>query len=145
VKLSLLRAPRPSSFTRFGRGTWLVPPCTVTGDGSISIGDDVCVMELAAIECSGRLSIGDGCRFGRGLHVSCSTEVRIEDHVSGSDHVAVLDATVVEAGAYLGYGSVVGPGVRVGRGAYVGEGAVVVDDVPAHTVVFGNPAVVVQA
>jgi acetyltransferase-like isoleucine patch superfamily enzyme len=145
VRLSLLRSPRPSSFARFGRGSWLVPPCTVTGGGSIEIGDDVWVMELAAIECTGRLSIAGGCRFGRALHISCPSEVEIEEAVSGSDHVAILDATVVESGAYLGYGSVVGPGVRVGRGAYVGEGAVVVDDVPAHAVVFGNPAVVVRA
>ena len=144
MRFAQLRAPRPSSFAGFGPGSWLVPPCTVTGDGSIVIGADVWVMELAAFECTGRLSIGDGCRFGRGLHVSCSTEVTIEDHVSGSDHVAVLDATVVETGAYLGYGSIVGPGVRIGRGAYIGEGAVVVEDVPAHAVVFGNPAVAVR-
>ena len=36
------------------------------------------------------------------------------------------------------------PGVRIGEGAIVGAHAFVVADVPAHAVVSGNPAVVVD-
>jgi acetyltransferase-like isoleucine patch superfamily enzyme len=32
------------------------------------------------------------------------------------------------------------PGVEIGEEAFVGAGAVVLDDVPPHTVVVGNPA-----
>jgi UDP-2-acetamido-3-amino-2,3-dideoxy-glucuronate N-acetyltransferase len=53
------------------------------------------------------------------------------------------DLTVVEDGATIGAGAVLVAPVRVGRCAMVGAGAVVVDDVPAHAVVAGNPARVI--
>lgn len=46
--------------------------------------------------------------------------------------------------AWLGAGSIVLRGVTVGEGAVVGAGAVVTSDVPAWTVVAGNPAVVIK-
>ncbi len=42
--------------------------------------------------------------------------------------------------AWIGFGSIVLPGVTVGEGAVVGAGSVVTRDVPAWTVVAGNPA-----
>jgi len=51
-----------------------------------------------------------------------------------------LEATVLEEGATLGANVTVVAGVRIGRYAMVGAGAVVTRDVPAHALVFGNPA-----
>ena len=48
--------------------------------------------------------------------------------------------TVVREGATIGAGAIVGPGLEIGRYAMVGMGAVVTADVPAHALVFGNPA-----
>jgi acetyltransferase-like isoleucine patch superfamily enzyme len=50
-----------------------------------------------------------------------------------------LHATVRE-GASIGAGARIGPGIEIGRYAMIGMGAVVVDDVPAHGLVYGNPA-----
>jgi maltose O-acetyltransferase len=41
-------------------------------------------------------------------------------------------------------GAIVTPGVTVGEGAIVMEGAVVTDNVPAYTVVAGNPGRVIE-
>ena len=46
----------------------------------------------------------------------------------------------IEQGAKIGANATVLPGVRIGSGALVGAGAVVTKDVPAGTVVVGNPA-----
>lgn len=46
--------------------------------------------------------------------------------------------------AWIGFGSIVLPGVTVGEGAVVGAGSVVTRDVPAWTVVAGNPARVIR-
>ena len=48
--------------------------------------------------------------------------------------------TVVREGATIGAGAVIGPGLELGAYSMIGMGAVVVRDVPAHGLVFGNPA-----
>jgi acetyltransferase-like isoleucine patch superfamily enzyme len=46
----------------------------------------------------------------------------------------------IRRGARVGVGAVLCPGVEIGEEAFVGAGAVVVEDVPPHVVVVGNPA-----
>jgi UDP-2-acetamido-3-amino-2,3-dideoxy-glucuronate N-acetyltransferase len=48
--------------------------------------------------------------------------------------------TVVRRGASIGSGSTILCGVEIGEGAIVGAGSVVTRDVPAGTIVAGNPA-----
>jgi len=50
---------------------------------------------------------------------------------------------VIEDDCFIGYGAIVLMGVRIGRGAIVGAGSVVTSDVPAGSVVAGNPARIV--
>jgi maltose O-acetyltransferase len=52
-------------------------------------------------------------------------------------------AIIVEDGCFIGYHSIILMGVRIGNGSIVGAGAVVTRDVPANSVVAGNPARVV--
>jgi UDP-2-acetamido-3-amino-2,3-dideoxy-glucuronate N-acetyltransferase len=52
-------------------------------------------------------------------------------------------STVIGRGASIGASAVFLPGVSVGEGAMVGAGSVVTKDVPAFTVVVGNPARVI--
>jgi acetyltransferase-like isoleucine patch superfamily enzyme len=51
-----------------------------------------------------------------------------------------VSPTLIQRGAAIGAGSVVLPGVTVGEFALVGAGSVVTRDVPAHGLVYGNPA-----
>ncbi|MGC3666924.1 DapH/DapD/GlmU-related protein, partial [Enterococcus faecalis] len=51
---------------------------------------------------------------------------------------------VIENEVVIGANAVVLDGVRVGEGAVVAAGAVVVEDVPAHTVLAGVPAKVIK-
>jgi len=52
--------------------------------------------------------------------------------------------TVVKKGASLGTGSTVMCGITIGENAVVGAGSMVLKDVPANTVVVGNPAKVIR-
>ena len=51
---------------------------------------------------------------------------------------------VLKKGCVIGMGSIIMPGVTVGEGAIVGAGSLVVKDVPAWTIVTGNPAKVIK-
>lgn len=48
--------------------------------------------------------------------------------------------THLERGASIGANATIVCGVRLGRYAFVGAGSVVTKDVPAHALVYGNPA-----
>jgi len=48
--------------------------------------------------------------------------------------------TVIGNDVWIGYGALIMPGVRIGNGAIIASRSVVVSDVPAYTIVGGNPA-----
>jgi UDP-2-acetamido-3-amino-2,3-dideoxy-glucuronate N-acetyltransferase len=48
--------------------------------------------------------------------------------------------TLVKRGAAIGSGATLLGGITIGENATIGAGSVVVDDVPAHSTVAGNPA-----
>lgn len=48
--------------------------------------------------------------------------------------------TIVGNDVWIGYEALIMPGVRIGNGAIVSSRSVVVSDVPAYTIVGGNPA-----
>jgi virginiamycin A acetyltransferase len=52
--------------------------------------------------------------------------------------------TVVENDVWIGYEALIMPGVRIGNGAIVSSRSVVTRDVPAYTIVGGNPAVPIR-
>ncbi|MGC9780282.1 MAG: N-acetyltransferase [Candidatus Heimdallarchaeota archaeon] len=51
--------------------------------------------------------------------------------------------TIVEDGVSIGAGAVILPGICICKNSLVGAGAVVTKDIPANSVVAGNPAKVV--
>ena len=56
-----------------------------------------------------------------------------------------VDRTLVRKGASIGSGSTILCNVTIGEGAIVGAGSVVTRDVPARTIVAGNPAKVLRS
>ena len=55
-----------------------------------------------------------------------------------------VEPTVVKAGASIGSGATILCNVTIGERAIIGAGAVVTHDVPADTIVAGNPAKVLR-
>lgn len=74
-----------------------------------------------------------------------------EDYRAGRNFIASKDWSVVKTApiricdkAWIGMNAIILKGVTVGEGAVVGAGSVVTHDVPAWSVVAGNPARVVK-
>ncbi len=80
--------------------------------------------------------IGHGVMFTNDLHPRATSP-------SGAPQTEAdwqVVATVVRRGASIGSNTTVLAGLEIGAGAIVGAGAVVTRDVPAHSIVVGNPA-----
>jgi acetyltransferase-like isoleucine patch superfamily enzyme len=52
--------------------------------------------------------------------------------------------TLVKKRASIGTGAVIQAGISIGEGAMIGAGSVVTRDVPARTIVAGNPARIIR-
>jgi acetyltransferase-like isoleucine patch superfamily enzyme len=167
-----LTPPDPGAYGRHGTGTWVVPPARVTLPERIFLGDDVTILEHAFLSVvaavpgtTPTLRIGDRTRIGRFAHIACVGDIDIGPDVLTSERVFIGDTyhgyedperpvieqpmappqpVRIERGAFLGIGCAVLMGVTIGEHAFVGAGAIVTDDVPARTVVVGNPARVVR-
>jgi UDP-2-acetamido-3-amino-2,3-dideoxy-glucuronate N-acetyltransferase len=56
-----------------------------------------------------------------------------------------VERTIVKSGASIGSGSTILSNVTIGENAIVGAGSVVTRDVPANTIVAGNPARILRS
>ena len=126
--------------------------------GGVSIGSGTTIMGPMRLWARGRLTIGRHCSINTHLVVNLDGPVTIGDRVSLGNDVQIITAShdigtswrrgtgaepkpvVVEDGAWIAAGVTLLPGVTVGAGAIVMAGSVVGQDVPAHTMVGGNPA-----
>ncbi|EGK6916754.1 Vat family streptogramin A O-acetyltransferase [Salmonella enterica subsp. enterica serovar Enteritidis] len=53
--------------------------------------------------------------------------------------------TIIGNDVWIGYKALIMPGVKIGNGAIISSQAVVTTDVPAYTIVGGNPAKVIKS
>lgn len=114
------------------------------------------------------LSIGQLCNFGSFNHITCTNRITIGDGVLTGKWVTITDNshgdTTVETlkirpekrrivskgpvviGDYVWIGdkATILPNVTIGKGAVVAANAVVTKDVPAYSVVAGNPAKIIK-
>jgi acetyltransferase-like isoleucine patch superfamily enzyme len=110
----------------------------------IRIGKDSLVGEYTVIRGQGGVTIGDR------VYTSPLTQIIAVNHVFDDpvkpfvNQGITAQGITIEDDVWIGSGAIVTDGVHIGKGAVVAAGAVVVNDVPAHTVVGGVPARVLR-
>lgn len=128
---------------------------TETDDSQIYIGDNVFIGGGSILDCVVSIVIEDDvlisyqCIIGDSDNHSLLYEIRKLDLADWKkrkhDWSTTKSAPIkISKGAWLGARSIILKGVTVGEGAVVGAGSVVTKDVPAWTMVAGNPARVIK-
>jgi acetyltransferase EpsM len=117
------------------RWATLVDPSASVADG-VRVGLGTVIAPLVAL-CPDAV-VGNHCFLRAGSVVS--HDVAIGDYVFVGSRAVISGYCRVETGAHIAPGAVVRDGVAIGAYALVGTGAVVTKDVPAYTLVTGNPA-----
>jgi acetyltransferase-like isoleucine patch superfamily enzyme len=156
---------------KVGRGLQLWAMPHVSGHTKIYIGDYVNIYGHMGVG-SGRvfdnptLQIGNRVDIGHNVFFTINKEVVIEDEVNIASFVHIMDSDAhprdpslraqklppspdeikpirICKRAWIGLGTFIMKGVTIGEGAIVGSNSVVISDVPAFSVVLGNPARVI--
>ena len=126
----------------FGQNSLIQPPFFCSYGHNIYIGDHVFLNVLCTILDGNTVRIGDHVMIGPAVQIyTAAHHLQAESRIQGWE---IARPIVIEDNVWLGGGAILLPGVTVGRNAVVGAGAVVSRNVPANTVVAGNPARVIR-
>lgn len=155
-------------FVRIGKDvTFQNPQCIHFGQ-KIGIGKNSYFLPLtsyAGKNYTPKIIIGDGCWIGIRNSFACITSIEIGNDVLFAGYVHITDhshgyeeidtpiakqklitkgGVVVEDQCWLGFGCEILSGVHIGKHSIVAARAVVTRDVPAYSIVAGNPARIVK-
>ena len=111
----------------------------VVKDGVLHIKGNGFVNENVQITCGDRVEIGEGCFIGRDVIIRSydAHEIRKEGY-------QISAPIVIGNHVWIGQRAMILKGVTIGDGAVIAAGAIVTKDVPAHSVVAGVPAKVIE-
>ncbi|HLK56025.1 MAG TPA: acyltransferase [Chthonomonadaceae bacterium] len=141
----------------------------IQGKGDIILGDDVLFDGKCSIAFACRfsehptLTVGDHTGIGHGCTFTIGKSIRIGRYCRIAGNVFLFDSKghtndpvgrmqglppepeeilpiTIEDNVWIGRGAVICPGVTVGEGSVISTQSVVMTDVPAYTIVAGNPA-----
>ncbi|MDX6503437.1 MAG: maltose O-acetyltransferase [Gaiellaceae bacterium] len=121
---------------------YVKPPFTVEFGYQTSIGRGTFVNSGATFLDTAPITIGERVLVGPGTQLL--TSYHPLDVEGRRKQLTRARPITIGDDAWIGAGSIILAGVTIGAGAVVGAGSVVTKDVPAFTLVVGNPARVVR-
>lgn len=126
---------------------------TFAHGGQIRIGDDCFVGEGTRIWSANSISIGSRVLISHSVNIH-DTNAHSLSAARRHAHMLAIRSTghphelpdvsdrpiVIEDDVWIGFNAVILKGVRIGRGAVIGAATLIADDVPAYSLMVGNPA-----
>lgn len=125
---------------RIGRDVHVCPSVRFTIPWNVTIGDESAIGDRAIVYALGPITIGRQATVSQNAHLCAGTH----DH-RFADMPLVKSSISIGSGAWVCADAFIGPDVAIGDRSIVGARAVVMKDVPADTIVAGNPARVLRA
>jgi acetyltransferase-like isoleucine patch superfamily enzyme len=120
----------------------LIPPFYTTGGDEIRVGRQVFVNQNCTFYDLGGLDILDDVMIGPNVSI-ITTGHPLEPSLRRT--ATIGKPIVIEKGVWIAAGAIIIGGVTVGEHSVVAAGSVVTQDVPANTLVGGNPARVIRS
>lgn len=120
----------------------LIPPFYTTGGPDIRVGRNVFINQNCTFYDLGGIELADDVMIGPNVSLITSGHP-LEPSQRRSSVVA--RPIVIERNVWIAAGAIVIGGVTVGENSVVAAGSVVTKDVPANTLVGGNPARVIRS
>ena len=109
--------------------------------GAISIGDYGVINPGVRISSADSITIGDSCLLAMNCYLSDADWHDIHHRIYAPGNTAPI---VLEDNVWIGDSALITKGVTIGENSIVGAYSVVTKDVPANTIVAGNPAKIVR-
>ena len=114
----------------------------------IIIGNNVFVNSDVHIGCINRVVIGDNVLMASKIYISDHSHGQIAKNefstVPAKRKLYSKGPVIIEENVWIGENVCILPGVTIGSNAIIGANAVVTRDVPANSVVGGNPARIIK-
>lgn len=104
----------------------------------VFVENDVLVGDNVTVKCG--VQLWDGVTLEDDVFIGPNATFTNDPFPRSKVYPEKFGRTVVKKGASIGANATILPGVTIGECALVGAGSVVTKDVPADTVVVGNPA-----
>ena len=121
-------------FPSMGEGSLVSAPLTAVRPHMVRIGRNVVVMPGCLMMSAGGITIDDGAM------IAANVQLISNNHDLYERQVITCKPVHIGKNAWVGAGATILPGVTVGDNAVVGAASLVTKDVPANTIVAGNPA-----
>ncbi|MFD2574739.1 acyltransferase [Haoranjiania flava] len=112
------------------------------GVGEVLIGDNTIIGIGNVI--IGPVEIGNNVMLAQHIVVSALNHNYRNVDISPKEQGVDCKRVIIADNVWIGANSVITPGVSIGKHAVIGAGSVVTKNVPAYSVVVGNPATVIK-
>ena len=120
--------------------TTVLPPLYIDYGKPVAIGRRCFIQQCCTFFGRGGITIGNDVFIGPKVNL-----ITINHEVNPDNRSATYGRPIViEDKVWIGINSTILPGVKIGYGAIVGAGRVVTKDVPAMTIVAGDPARIIK-
>lgn len=121
-------------FPEMGEGSRVMAPLSGVRFHEVKIGKNVIVMNGCLMMAAGGIIIGDE------TQIAANVQLISNNHDLVDRNIITCKPVTIGKRVWIGAGSTILPGVTIGDNSVVGAASVVTKDVPANTIVAGNPA-----